>query len=100
LYTATGGWDGLIIVLSAELTLFRSSGATRRDAARAKCRIQTEQRRIRIPRANSLLLNVLSFGLSTQQHSANFHEPSDCRFSKRIPLVLGTATGVAFADIL
>jgi hypothetical protein len=36
LYTATGGWDGLIIVLFAELTLFRPSGATRRDAARAR----------------------------------------------------------------
>ena len=36
LYTATGGWDGLIIVLFAELTLFRPSGVTRRDAVRAR----------------------------------------------------------------
>ena len=36
LCTATGSWDGLIIVLFAELTLFRPSGATRRDAARAR----------------------------------------------------------------
>jgi hypothetical protein len=38
LYAATGAGDGLVIVLSAELTLFRSSGATRRDAARASNR--------------------------------------------------------------
>jgi hypothetical protein len=36
LYPAAGGfWDGLIMVLFAELTLFRPSSATRRDAARS-----------------------------------------------------------------
>ena len=45
LYPAAGGfWDGLIIVLFAELTLFRPSGATHRDAARSGSQIQSEQR--------------------------------------------------------
>jgi hypothetical protein len=78
--------------------------------ARGASSLQTSSARRCIPRlptsatisyAPSLApaLDIRSLGYF-MQHSANFHEPSLCRFSRRIPFVLGVVTGVAFADIL